>query len=426
MPTPGREAAAPRRLEPDLHFPIRRVRGKVRRFSPGVVAIAAMLSVFHLLNYLNYTFLAGYFNPPATRSALLVLCGLFLLLTSAANLRFHLARSWDVYGICLIAMLSAAYSSDSVRTLQYAAWLLLAVYIATELSSRILTPQDIVAALSIVFLPATMLVAFANMTLGPVVSNSGRRFGALGSTHVDTAYAMDFICVLLALRAIPGQAVRASASIKVLLVVLLGWSLYQALFGLTRSVWLGVLLGLVLYYFRRRFTIGTLFATMIAAVIAAVVIDYVGLARVLPGEVQARLDVTEERIGSGEIDPRLEGIHNALAHAAKDPIGTGYATRSSHNSYMDILVNLGWLAFALAIVAIVRSALLVAGLGFQWFMFFAIGSAALLLHAFFEVQATPGQANFVPLLLWYALSRSRFVRDSGRGRRRRPVSFGER
>jgi len=71
VPTPGREAAAPPRPESDLQVPIRRVRGKVRRFSPGVVAIAAMLSVFHLLNYLNYTFLAGYFNPPVTRSALL-------------------------------------------------------------------------------------------------------------------------------------------------------------------------------------------------------------------------------------------------------------------------------------------------------------------------------------------------------------------
>jgi len=142
---------------------------------------------------------------------------------------------------------------------------------------------------------------------------------------------------------------------------------------------------------------------------------------VVPDEVQARMDVTEQRIEAGTIDPRVEGIRNALKYAAGDPFGAGYAMKSAHNSYMNILITLGWLGFLLSMVAVARSVLLVSGLGFQWFLFFAIGSAPLLLHAFFEVQNTPGQANFVPLLLWYALSRSRFVRDTGPPRRRRPA-----
>jgi hypothetical protein len=91
---------------------------------------------------------------------------------------------------------------------------------------------------------------------------------------------------------------------------------------------------------------------------------------------------------------------------------------------MNLLLNLGWIGFFLALFALARSALLVAKRGFGWLMFFAIGCGPLLLHAFFEVQTWPGQANFIPLLTWYALSRARMRASSACTVARRPVFVG--
>jgi hypothetical protein len=137
----------------------------------------------------------------------------------------------------------------------------------------------------------------------------------------------------------------------------------------------------------------------------------------VPEAVKGRIEVTEQRYESGQLDPRLEGIRNAWASGFEYPQGTGYAIESSHNTYMNVLLNLGWVGFILALVALARSMLFVLRAGFGWFMFFAIGAAALLVHAFFEVQSTPGQANFIPLLLWYALSRARFAPEPERAPR---------
>jgi hypothetical protein len=91
---------------------------------------------------------------------------------------------------------------------------------------------------------------------------------------------------------------------------------------------------------------------------------------------------------------------------------------------MNMLMQLGWAGFLLAVVAIARSVLMAWRMGFRWFVFFSIGSAPLLLQAFFETQNTPGQANFIPLLVWYALSRSIFVVPANRTRRP-PARFVE-
>lgn len=398
-------------------------RGRAR-ISPGVVPLACMLSALHLLNYLNYTFVAGYLNPPLARSVLLVAFSLYLIASSAGNLRFHFLRSWDMYLICGLAILSAAYAAYPDKTLKYAAWLTLSVYVGTELAARTRTSTDLFFALLIVLLPACFLVAVANVTLGPQVTQTGRVFGALGTRHIDSAFALDFICLFLALRAMPEKDVRLPMWLRLAMWGCLAWASYQAIFGLTRSVWLGVTLTLVLYYFRKKLTIGTLLTTLFLSVVIVVAIDFIGLNKIVPEAVQGRVEVTQQRYESGQIDPRLEGIAHALKYASANPQGAGYAMDSSHNSYMNILINLGWAGFLLAMIAVSRSMLLTFRLGFSWFIFFAIGSGALLLQAFFEVQDLPGQANFIPLLLWYAMSRSRFVRDAAPAGRRRPAFVG--
>jgi hypothetical protein len=84
-------------LQPAARLPARRERLPEGRendagFSPGVILIAAMLSTLHLLNFLNYTFIGGYFDPPLARSILLVAFALVLVVWSIGNLRFHFER----------------------------------------------------------------------------------------------------------------------------------------------------------------------------------------------------------------------------------------------------------------------------------------------------------------------------------------------
>jgi hypothetical protein len=293
----------------------------------------------------------------------------------------------------------------------------LSVYVGTELAARIRHPRDLVAAAAIVLLPASILVAVVNVTMGPVVISTGRHFGALGSAHVDTTYAMDFICLFLAMRVVPESTLKLPAWLRWAMWGVLLWAFYQAVFGLTRSVWLGVLLTLGLYAFRRSLNIRSLAATLLLVIVAAVVVDFVGLDRVVPEAVKGRVEVTEQRYESGHLDPRLEGIQHAWVSGLENPQGTGYALANSHNTYMNALVDLGWAGFLLAMVALARSSLFVLRAGMGWFMFFAIGAMALLVHAFFEVQSTPGQSNFIPLLLWYALSRARFAAEHVRAPR---------
>lgn len=384
---------------------VERLRGL---FSPGVVIVASMLSVLHLINFLNYTRIGVYFNPPMTRSILLTGFVLLILVRHSRNLPFHISRCWDVYAICLLAIVSVAYSLDPTRSLKYGLWLLLSVYVGTELAARIRQPSDLVVSLCIVFLPATLLVTGVNLALGPVVESTGREFGALGSAHVDTAYAMNFVCMFLALRSMPVRTVRLPKWLRWGMWIAMLWAAHRIIFGLTRSVWLGVAMSLGLFTFRRSLNVRALLGTLFLITTTVIVIDYVGLDRVLPAAVKDRIEVTERRIESGQIDPRLQAIERAYNEVLQNPFGTGYAVSSSHNSYLNFLVNLGWLGFGLAVLAIGRSVVAVWRAGFNWVLFFSIGAAPLLLHAFFEVQNWPGQANFVPLLLWYAMSRARF------------------
>jgi hypothetical protein len=345
---------------------------------------------------------------------------MFVLVGSTKNLGLHFKRSWDMYAICATAMLSAIFSVDGTRTLMYAMWLTLAVYLGTELSLRVRTPRDVVAAIGIVLLPASFLVGIANVTLGPVVMSTGRQFGALGSAHVDTAYAMNYVCLFLALRAMPAPDATLPRWLRLPMLALLAWALHQVVFGLTRSVWLGVLLTLFLYAFRSVLNVRTLAGTLLVAGSATIALSVIGLDRILPEAVKGRMEVTAERYESGQIDPRIHGIQSALRSAMKHPEGVGYAARDSHNSYTDILMQLGWGGFLFAVVAVARSVRMTWRMGFGWFLFFAIGCSALLLQAFFESQSLPGQANFIPLLVWYGLSRARFVQQQQQERRWRP------
>jgi hypothetical protein len=397
--TPGADGPAPPLLTPRARAGARRRgrAGALDLFTPGVVPVAVMLSALHLLNFLNYTVLRGYFSPPVTRSVLLVLFALVLLVRHSKHLEFHLRRSWDMYAICFLALASAAYSLDASKTLQYGAWLLLSVYVGTELAARVRSPNDVVAVLCILLLPVSFFTAVVNVTLGPVVLSTGRQYGALGSTHVDTAYAMNFICLFLALRAMPVSTVQLPKWLRLGMWATLIWAGYQAVFGLTRSVWLGVALALGLYTFRKSLNLRSLLGTMFLVTVGLVAIEYIGLDRILPEAVKGRIEVTEQRVEAGYIDPRIEGIQEAYRSALARPQGTGYAVASSHNSYMNLLLNLGWLGAFLAFVAIFRSYSMVARAGFGWLLFFAIGSGPLLVHAFFEVQTWPGAGQLHPV-----------------------------
>jgi hypothetical protein len=384
--------------------------------SRGVLPVAAMLSFLHLLNFLNYTEIARYFDPPTTRSVLLVAFALVVMVRHAEHLKIHLAKSWDVYAFCALALVSAAYSDDPTRTLKYGLWLLLSVYVGMELSVRVKTANDLAMALLVVLLPASILVAAVNVTLGPVVIGTGRQFGALGSTHVDTNYAMNFICLYLALRVLPNRSLPVPPVVGWIMWAVLAWAVYQAIFGLTRSVWLGVIASFCLYLFRQSFSIRSLLAVIGGGTLFTVAITFVGLDRVLPEAVKGRLEVTESRIESGMIDPRIEGIKRAWRTASEHPQGTGYAVDNSHNSYMNVLLNLGWAGAILGVVIAWRTGRLVAKGGIRWLLFFSIGAVPLLMHAFFEVQNWPGQANFVPLLTWIALARATLMSNLGRPR----------
>jgi hypothetical protein len=388
----------PEQRQPDRH-----------RLSNGVVWIAASLSIVHLLNFVNYTTLARYFDPPMTRSILLVSAAFLIVASSARHLGLHMARSWDMYAICGVALLSTLGSGDSGLTLTYAAWLLLAVYVGTELSLRIRNPKDVAVALGIVIVPAAFLVAIANVTLGPVVVHTGRHFGALGSRHIDSAYAMNFICLFFALRAMPNPRIRAPVLLKWSMLATLAWAFYQAVVGLTRSVWLGVTFTLALYVFRAKFNINTLALALFGTLLLTIAISVIGADRLVPDSVKGRVEVTEQRYETGHVDPRIDSILAAFEKIKANPQGTGYAIGDSHNSYVNILLQLGWPGLILALLAIGRSTGMVWRMGFEWFMFFAVGCGALLIHAFFEIQNLPGQANFVPLLTWYAVSRARFL-----------------
>ena len=53
-----------------------------------------------------------------------------------------------------------------------------------------------------------------------------------------------------------------------------------------------------------------------------------------------------------------------------------------------------------------------------WYLIVAIG-AILLMQAFFETQATAGQLNFLPLILWYGMTRSPLILSQARALRRK-------
>ena len=89
-----------------------RVRSRYRDISKGVVChcgdpLAGAPAQLPEL----YADLSGYFDPPLTRSVLLVASALFILVGSAGNLGLHFRRSWDMYAICGLALLSAAFST---------------------------------------------------------------------------------------------------------------------------------------------------------------------------------------------------------------------------------------------------------------------------------------------------------------------------
>jgi len=89
---------------------------------------------------------------------------------------------------------------------------------------------------------------------------------------------------------------------------------------------------------------------------------------------------------------------------------------------MDLLVAVGYPGFLLFFVVLARSAMIVYRCGRLYIGFFAIGALGLLMQAFFETQATAGQLNFLPLILWYAMTRSPLILSQAGPSRRKAVS----
>ena len=131
----------------------------------------------------------------------------------------------------------------------------------------------------------------------------------------------------------------------------------------------------------------------------------------VPESIEGRVEQTFQRYESGNIDARVLKFEQGLELFNEKPmIGYGYNSgRVAHNSYLNILIDTGIVGFVICLFVFIRSAMILKNAGRKCRMLFLIGAGGLLVHAIFESQNTPGQASFIPLLTWLALTRSRYV-----------------
>lgn len=374
--------------------------------------VASAVSLLHVANFLNYSVVRFWVDFTIVRPALLIVLFFCLL---PAGLRYlgdyHLRHNVGIYAFCTLCFATVVFSDTKLETLKYSIWLLLSVFVVLELSRRVTTIEELMRVLFIVLVPALLLSAAFNLVFGPQVLGTGRVYGALGTVHTDAALALDVMLVLLAARLVRSPEIRRSVSVKLLGWFLFVYAAYIIVFALTRSVWLGTALGGVIYVLMaskvsERFILGVLCLFAVFSIVAMLV----DIGDFVPKAVQDRITLTERRVESGVIDPRLVGIKHGFALSIDQPQGYGYAAGvRTHNTYLDILVAVGYPGLLIFLAVIARSMFIVAKSGRRYFGFFAIGALGLLIHAFFETQATAGQINFLPLLLWYGMSRSRLT-----------------
>jgi len=382
-------------------------------FKKSTYLLILTISALHVLNYLNYSMLAGSLNTPIVRAALLSTVFVWVLFTKFnAVFSYHLRVNYDLYAFSVLALCSSLYSEQVDQTLLYSAWLFIAIYLALELSSRLSKLQDIQFVLLAVIFPAVVVSGLANLIVGAEVSDTGRIFGALGTRHVDAALSLDVILVFLAVRSVQTSSFRLKGLRGTLLAIVLLYSVYVAIFSLTRSIWLGALLGLLLFALRNRRNIKKSLrnATVLGVVLASLIVFF-DFEIFVPDSVEKRVELTLERYKSGEIDSRIVRFKRGYELITEQPIlGYGYNSGlKAHNSYLNIVIDTGLLGFVILFVAFFRSVAILMKSGNRCVMFFLIGAGGLVLHAGFESQNTPGQGNFVPLLMWFALTRSQYV-----------------
>jgi O-antigen ligase len=380
------------------------------RISRAVFTLASAIGSLQLFNFLNYSNLREFADFPVIRAGALITLTAVLFLAGARHLlSYHLSRQWDIYLFCFICLATTAISVQPSQTLMYGTWLILSCYATLELGRRVETIQELQAVLLIVIVPTAAVSFVIYLLFGPTVLHTGRVFGGLGTGHVDVAIVLDFSLVLLAIYSLKGDRLVVPRILRWLALPLIAYSGYLIVFGLTRSVWLSFAISVFLFLatsVRRAAIAG------VAIVISVLVLEAAGLAAVglLPDAVKGRIELTQKRAESGEIDPRLHGWRFAMETVTAHPEGYGYAAGiKTHNSYFDVLVGAGLAGFAVMLLVIGRSAHNCSRLPAPYFRFFLIGAGGLLTHAIFEVQSTPGQANFLPLVTWLAMTRSAFV-----------------
>jgi len=394
--------------EPDLS----RRKSATTRTSKTLLLISGAVSLLHIANFLNYSVVRSWVDFTIIRPALLIVLFICMLPGGLRYLGdYHIRHNTGIYAFCALCFATVALSDRSLETLKYSIWLLLSVFVVLELSRRVTTIEELKRVLFIVLAPALMLSAAFNLIYGPQVLLTGRVYGALGTVHTDAVLALDVMLLLFAVRLVRSPEIRRAKSAK-----LLGWFLFFyagfiIIFALTRSVWLGTALGGAIYFLMvSRVSERSIIGVFLLFGVFSILMMFIDLSDVVPTAVQDRISVTKQRVESGVIDPRIVSIKRGVALSIEQPHGFGYAAGvRTHNTYFDILVAVGYPGFLLFFAVIVRSMFIVARCGRRLVGFFAVGASGLLIHAFFETQATAGQINFLPLLLWYGMSRSRLT-----------------
>lgn len=389
-----------------------RTKPSSRRSTKTLLLIAGAVSLLHVANFLNYSVLRFWVDFTIARPAILIVLFFCLLPGGLRYLgRYHFRFNAGIYAFCALCFATVVLSGARLETLKYSIWLLLSVFVVLELSRRVTTVEELKRVLFIVLAPALLLSAAFNIIFGAQVLQTGRVYGALGTIHSDAALALDFMLLLFAARLVRSPGLRPSRSVR-----LLGWFLffyagYVIVFALTRSVWLGTTLGAAIYVLMAsRVSERTILGVTLLLAVFSTLALVVDPGDFVPQSVQDRIALTERRVESGVIDPRIVGIKMGFDLSLEQPQGFGYAAGvRTHNTYMDILVAVGYPGMLIFLAVIARSMFIVARRGRQYLGFFAVGALGLLIHAFFETQTTAGQINFLPLLLWYGMSRSRLI-----------------
>lgn len=385
----------------------------------SLIILASLFGFLHLCNFLNYSSLRFFLDFPLIRAGTQVVVFVALLVSSIPHIfSFHIRHHAGIYLFCILCFVSTIYSEQPQETLKYSLWLVFAVFTAVEVARRVTTLRDLQVVLIIVIVPAFFVSFLLNLAFGPQIAGTvgvgsfgGRVMGSLGTQHIDAALAAGFALLFLAIGALGPDRLVLPRWMRISAYVMLAFATWIMIFALTRSIWLTFAAGLAMYLARKK-QIALLAITAAVLGVLALAAAGLGIEQLLPQSVQNRIAITEERLASGVIDPRLRGIYYGLSLPFTNPLGFGYAggpSTHTHNTYFNVIAMVGVPGFLVCAGIVLRSIFIVASAGSAIAWFFFIGGFTLMIHAFFENQSLPGQAHFMVLLIWYALTRSTFM-----------------